>query len=602
VIRPRRILFILILLAGTALAAPPVDYYVSLAGGSLHLVRVRMHLAGTSGERDIQMPVWNALYQIRDFAQYVRWIRARDASGHELPIRKLDKTTWRISHAESGAEIEYEVYANDAGPYGAYVDREHAFLNLAEVLMYAVDARDAPVTLTFVDVPKDWRIATALPSLDGSTSVKNRVFTARDFDRLVDGPVDIGDFREKDFDEGGARYRVVVDADPQDYNLDTLAEMVHKVVASEVEWMQDRPFTEYLFLYHFPHSPGGGGMEHAYSTAIDVSADRLADDPLAVPSVTAHEFFHLWNVKRIRPASLEPIDYTKENYTRALWFSEGVTSTVADLTLVRAGIMSEQQYLTGLSHEIRALEMRPAHKTQSVEEASLDTWFDKYPQYRLPERSISYYNKGEIVGVLLDLALRQTTNGQKSLRDLFHWMNDNFAHQARYFNDSEGVRQGCEALTGTDFKNFFAEYVAGTEELPYDAYFQRVGLRLEVRQSVRPEAGFVAVRNFNAPPVVVQITPGSEAESAGLVPGDAILMLEGKFVSADLSDLLAHYQPGDTIHLRVTGRKGTREIKLRLGSRQENDYALVDVPNITPLQRARRKAWLLGVAENVTGQ
>ena len=601
-IRRLRIVLILVLLGGTAAAAPPVDYYISLANGSLHLVRVRMHLAGTSSERDVQMPVWNALYQIRDFAQYVRWIRAHDAKGNELPIRKLDKTTWRISHAESGAEVEYEVYANDPGPYGAYVDREHAFLNLAEVLMYPVDARDAPVTLAFVDVPKDWRIATALPSLDGSTSEKSRVFTARDFDRLVDGPIDIGDFHEKSFDEGGARYRIVVDADPADYSLDALTEMVHKVVASEVDWMGDRPFTEYLFLYHFPHAPGGGGMEHAYSTAIDVSADRLADDPFAVPSVTAHEFFHLWNVKRIRPASLEPIDYTKENYTRALWFSEGVTSTVADLTLVRTGIMTEQQYLTGLSHEIRTLQMRPAHKTQSVEEASLDTWFDKYPQYRLPERSISYYNKGEIVGVLLDLALRQATNGQKSLRDLFHWMNDNYAHQARYFPDSEGVRQACEALTGADFKNFFAQYVAGTDEIPYDTYFQRVGLRLDVRQTTTPSGGFNAVRNFNAPPVVVQVEPNSEAEKAGLVPGDAILMFEGKFVANDVKDLIARMQPGDTIHLRVTGRKGTRELKFRLGSQQESDYQLVDLPNITPLQRARRKAWLLGIAENVTGQ
>ena len=147
-------------------------------------------------------------------------------------------------------------------------------------------------------------------------------------------------------------------------------------------------------------------MEHAYSTAIDVNAQVLAQNPLSFPEVTAHEFFHLWNVKRIRPQSLEPIDYTKENYTTALWFSEGVTSTVQDYILLRAGMLDERQYLDRLSSEITTLERRPAHLTQSAEEASLDAWFEKYPSYRPPQRSISYYNKGGVPGVMLDLQVR----------------------------------------------------------------------------------------------------------------------------------------------------------------------------------------------------
>ena len=164
------------------------------------------------------------------------------------------------------------------------------------------------------------------------------IFVARNYDRLVDAPIELGTFHETSFDVNGATIRIAVDADPVDYDIKSLAEMVRKVVAAEMEWMDDKPFGQYLFIYHFPRGLGAGGMEHAYSTAIEANADRIKEDPAGLASTTAHEFFHLWNVKRIRPATLEPIDYVHENYTRALWFSEGVTSTVADYALLRAGI------------------------------------------------------------------------------------------------------------------------------------------------------------------------------------------------------------------------------------------------------------------------
>ncbi|MGH9603142.1 MAG: hypothetical protein ACRD24_12230, partial [Terriglobales bacterium] len=449
-------------------------------------------------------------YQVRDFAQYVLRVSARDATGKPLPVRKLDTITWRISNAESGAEVEYDLLADLPGPYSAHVNGTHAFLNLALVLMYPVDARDAPMTVTFTDLPRDWRIATALPGIKGNA------FTARNYDRLVDGPVEIGLFEETSFEEGGARYRVVVDANRADYDLNTIAGNVRKIVATGVWWMNDRPFTEYLFLYHFPHGPGGGGMEHAYSTAIDVSADFLKERPLNFASLTAHEFFHLWNVKRIRPQSLDPVDYTRQNPTPSLWFAEGVTSAVADLILLRARMMTEKEYLEELTNEIRTLELRPAHLVQSVEEASLDAWLEKYPQYRTRERSISYYNKGRILGALIDLEVRERTQGRKSLRDVFHWMNASYANQAKNYPDSEGVRAALEAVTGTDFSGFFRDYVAGVTEPAYNQRFATVGLQLERRKVTVSHPGFTSVRNFDTPPVVVAVDAGSEAERAGL--------------------------------------------------------------------------------------
>ncbi len=590
-------LILILALAVPALAQPPVDYYISLAKARDHLVHVRIHVAGTSAERDVQLPVWNALYQIRDFAQYVRRVTARDASGRQLPVRKIDKTTWRIYHAESGAEIEYDILADQPGPYGAQLNPEHAFFNLAEILMYPEDGRDSLMTVTFTDLPPDWDVATVLPSLNPGEPPKRGRFSARNYDRLVDAPVEMGKFVYVEFDEGGARYHVAVHADPADYDMSLVRDTVRKTVASQVAWMNDRPFGDFLFIYHFPRNTGGGGMEHAYSTAIDVPADRLRDDPFALPSVTAHEFFHLWNVKRIRPRSMEPIDYLHEDFTTSLWFCEGFTNTVADYTMLRTGAWDQQAFLTFLSREIYRLEIRPAARTQSVEESSLDTWFDKYPQYRTPERSIDYYNKGEILGVLLDLAVREATGGAKSLRELFQWMQKNYFYEARYFDDTDGVRYAVEQVTGKDFKWFFENYVSGITPIPYDEFFRTVGLRLEHRKAVFPDPGFVSAQNFDQPPVVYVVNPGSDAERAGLLPGDTITAINGKPATSDVGSAIANMRPGDSVKLRIKGRRGDREIKVKLGAREAEDFAIAELPNITPAQRARRVAWLRGEAQ-----
>ena len=594
----------LLALSAVAHAAPPVDYYLSLARAREHVIHVRIHLAGTSAERDLQLPVWNALYQVRDFAQDVRVVRAHDAAGRSLPVHKVDKTTWRISGAESGAEIEYDMYADKPGPYGAQLNLEHCFLNLAEILMYPLDARDSQMTVTFSDVPGQWRIATTLPSLKPLTPGGGGTFAARDYDHLVDAPIELGTFDETSFQEGGATYRIVADGDEgKDYDLNWIKQTVRRIVTTEVAWMGDRPFSDYLFLYHLPRNAiGGGGMEHSFSCAIELSAERLKDDPVGFESITAHEFFHLWNVKRIRPQGLEPVDYTKENYTDALWWSEGVTSTVADYTLLRAGMITPEQFYAMLSREVRNLQLRPAHLTQSVEESSLETWFDKYPSYRLPERSVSYYNKGEILGVLLDLAIRRDTAGQKSLRDVFHYMNQHYAQESIFFPETAGVEQAVEAVAGKKFDWFFQPYVAGTQELPYDALFSTVGLRLEQRQVAVVDPGFLAVRNFDSAPVVVIVNPGSDAERAGLVAGDTVLAVNGKPPEGDVEDVLASQRIGDQVRLRVTGRRGTRELKFRLGGATRSDFQIVEMPDPTPAQRARQAAWLAGEDQPAGGR
>jgi len=272
-----------------------VRYEVVLANPDQHLLDIKMDLGPGPAEQDLQLPVWNALYQVRDFSQHINWVRANGAKGERLAIRPVNKSRWRIEGAGRGAEVEYEIAADDPGPYGAQFNAQHAFFNLAEILMYGVDWRSCRIELRFTGVPAGWKAAAALPTASGGE------FLAESYDQLVDAPLELGKFKEADFEEGGAHYRVVVDADPADFSLEKIVPMVRRIVSAATNWMNDRPFESYLFLYHFPREGGGGGMEHANSTAIDVNSRVLADAPLSLADVTTHEFFHLWNVKRIRP-------------------------------------------------------------------------------------------------------------------------------------------------------------------------------------------------------------------------------------------------------------------------------------------------------------
>jgi len=568
-----------------------VHYSIALFSPDQHLLHVRMQLPPGPAVRELQLPVWNALYQIRDFSQFINWIRAATPSGAPLSLEQINKGRWRLPAAETGAVIDYEVYANDAGPFGAQLNSRHCFLNLAEVLLYSDDLRQRSIDLDISALPEGWRLASTLPS--GVALPLH----ADNYDQLVDAPIEMGKFEESDFDESGGHYRVIVDADHSTYDMTKLTSMVRNIVAAETSWMQDRPFQTYTFIYHFPNG-AGSGMEHAYGTAIDTSAESMARGYESVASVTAHEFFHLWNVKRIRPEALEPADYTRENYTRALWFSEGVTSTVEWIGQLRAGLIDETEFRRELASSIGELQRRSAHRTQSVEESSLDAWLEGDRYYWRPERSISYYNKGALLGLLLDLAVRESTHGRKSLREVFQWMNENYARKSVGFSESEGVRKAAEAVSGGDLRDFFAKYVAGTDEIPWNDFFRTVGLRLDELKKTVPDAGFSAGRDFDGPMVVTSVTPGGAADQAGLREGDQILAINGQNSEANPALAIAGTKVGDDVVVRLhTGSGGSRELKWKIGSREEMSYVLNDAQNPTPAQLARRAAWLKGEAE-----
>ena len=313
-------------------------------------------------------------------------------------------------------------------------------------------------------------------------------------------------------------------------------------------------------------------------------------------TIAAHEFFHAWNVKRIRPQTLEPVDFTKEQYTRALWFAEGVTSTYAAYTLERSDIWPKERFYGDLASQISELDSRPARRWQSVEESSLDAWLEKYDDYHQPDRSISYYNKGQIVGEMLDLAIRDATDNHKSLDDVMRRMNDEYAKKGKYYDDSDGIRAVAEEVAGTSFEDFFQRYVAGTDEISYDKFLGSAGLELKSQTVKMAELGFWTAggRSPSSAVTVSQVVPGSSAETAGLLTGDVLLQLNGEAVPPYLAGRMRLHSPGEIIKLRVKRDTKEMDISFALGSNDVNNYSISEVSHATDKQKRIREGWLRG--------
>lgn len=559
-----------------------------------HLYRVTMTIPDVEGQVTVQLPAWNGLYQIRDFAHRVSGFRAMDVRTKPLSVVKLDKQTWRIK-GDGSITVQHAVYWDEPGPFSSQLNREHAFVNLATILFYVPERRNEDVRIMFVDLSPSWRVAVALDSSRRAEGSAVEAYVAANYDALVDAPVEIGPVEEFRIEglEPPVRLAVHGDAQSGKSNREQITQTLRRIVSYQTQLMRGAPFREYLFIYHIGSAAGGagGGMEHANSTAI------FAESASSVASVTAHEFFHLWNVKRIRPQSLEPVDYTREQGTRALWFAEGVTSTYTAYTLVRTGLWSPKQFYDNLAAQIAELESRPARFWKSVEEASLDAWLGEYPLYRGPEPSISYYNKGQILGVLLDILIRDSTGNGASLDDLLRSLDETFARRSRSYRDTADIQAQAERIAGHNLEEFFSRYVAGTDELPCADLLGRAGLVLKTRVHLRADFGFVPTRGPDGSITATQITRGSSADRAGVREGDVLLELGGGPFPGNGVGWLRNHRPGEIIKLQLRRRDLEREVSFVLGEGQERTYEIEEAARATEVQRKIREGLLRGTTD-----
>ena len=579
---------------------------------TVHIDRPTTHRVGIdivasavgSGEMKFVLPAWApGRYAIYNFAKNVQEFSARGANGHPLPWVKLDKQTWGVDAAEAGGtvHVHYLVFANDLTGSFSQVDSEHANLNGPSIFMYVDEHKPDPITLA-IDAPAPWKVVSGF-----STSATERTFHAPNYDRLVDTPLELSaNCTVDEFDEHGKTIQIAVHTySDDDGDRSRLISGVKKIVHAEMTAMPVPDLDHYLFIFHFvPDIAMGDGMEHLNSTQI-ITQGSVRNNTTEALETAAHEFFHTWNVKRLRPAALGPFDYTRENYTRSLWVAEGITSYYGYIFLFQCGLWTRDQFLARMANEISVLERQPGSKLMSAESSSFDAWsFDRSPQMQetnFANTTISYYNKGALLAMLLDLQIRSKTEGRKSLLDVMHSMYHNFyeAPAATYYGLGRGyeekdVVQALDAITKSDFAEFFARYVSGTESLPYADVLALAGLQLraEVPADALPTLGIAVQAEFRGTRITAVI-PGGAADRAGLSRDDLLIDIDDQSLATeDLTTRLKPYPAGATIPLNVE-RHGRRErISVTLDPPSRSQYSIVSAPAATPDQVAIREAWL----------
>jgi len=571
-----------------------IQYNVSLEHPERHLFHVTMQIPDVTGEVTVQMPAWNALYQVRDFSAHVREVETLAGTSQVIP-EKLDKLTWRI-RGNGAITLRYATYWDEPGPFATQLNSEHAFINPAMILMYIPERRTEPVSLSLPDVPAEWSVGSALLQLVEGKRPQGNLFFMANYDALADTPIEVGKLERIEL--RGMNPPVSVIMHGEKWNRKEIEEELRRICTYQLKLMDGAPYEHYTFIVHLGEAAGGagGGMEHANATAISLRSEQ------EFPNLAAHEFFHLWNVKRIRPATLEPVDYTKEQYTRALWFAEGVTSTYAAYTLVRTQLWRKDQFYLDLSQQISELEARPANRWQSAEESSLDAWLEKYPLYNRPQGSVSYYAKGQVLGVLLDVLIRDRSNNEKSLDDVMRAMNLEFAKQNKTYRDSLDVRFTAERVAGGSFEDFFRRYVSRAEALPYSQILSLTGLELRTTLHKRPVLGFYTERGITGEAVAQSVDAESSAAQAGLRSGDVLLSWNGAEPPRNPERWVYSQKPGSEVRLRV--RRDDRELSIdfRIGEATDTLYQVTEDSHAGAKAKRIREGILRGATQPVTAQ
>lgn len=564
-----------------------------------HLFRVEARFPAPSDcPLELWMPVWTpGSYLVREFARHAQGVEAADGRGRPLAVERADKCTWRVAATDTGeVAVRYLVYANDLTVRTSHLDQSHGFFNGANLFMTADALRFEPCELE-VAAPAGWNVHCALPWRDGR-------LVARDFDELVDSPVEMGPAPALRFTAAGKPHDVVVwgrgNFDPAALGRDLAA-----VCEAEARLFGPPPLERYLFILHLVER-GRGGLEHAASTALltprfGFSPRKSYEEFL---SLAAHEYFHLWNVKRIKPEAFVPFDYRAERHTRLLWAMEGITSYYDTLLLRRAGLLDPDRTLARLGEAVSALEGAPSRRVQTLEDASFAAWIKHYrPDENTPNTGLSYYVKGEVVALLLDLALREATGGARSLDDVMRLLFERYGDGRGVPED--GVDRAVLEVGGAGLAPFLDRALRSTEELDYSP-LAAAGLVLKRRARRGPsdkggpgeadeaERAWLGVDLKPGDRAVVATAfTGSPAAEAGLYADDELIALDGFRVgSSSLPERLEGRRPGERVRLHVFRREELLEVEVALGARPRDACWLERSREATPAQRAVYERWL----------
>ncbi|WP_419686089.1 M61 family metallopeptidase [Burkholderia theae] len=596
----------------------PIRYSIVPKDLAAHLFEVSVTVADPDPEgQRFSLPVWiPGSYLVREFARNIVTLGAFNDAGRKVRIAKTDKHTWQAAPVNGALTLRYDVYAWDLSVRSAYLDESGGFFNATAVFLSVAGREDAPCE---VDIAKPagaafrtWRVGTALPEARGTKRYGFGAYRASNYDELSDHPVTIGEFALATFDAHGVPHDIVVAGRVTQLDLERLRTDLKRVCEAQIALFEPKskkaPMDRYVFMT-LAVSDGYGGLEHRASTALICNRTDLpvkgrpetTEGYRTYLGLCSHEYFHTWNVKRIKPAAFVPYDLTRENYTSLLWLFEGFTSYYDDLMLVRSGLMSQDEYFAALGRTVGGVLRGTGRLKQSVAESSFDAWIKYYRQDENATNAIvSYYTKGSLVALAFDLAIRAQTHNRKSLDDVMRLLWQRYGRDF-YRGKQAGVEENevealIEEATGVALGRLFADAVHGTRDLPLAELLAPFGVTLApdvaIGAAAKPTIG--ARLRGGADCTFAAVYEGGAAHRAGLSAGDTLIAVDGlRVTGTNLDALLARYRPGDKVEVHAFRRDELRTAKLKLDGPEVTRYRLTVAAKPAASLKAR-EAWLKG--------
>jgi predicted metalloprotease with PDZ domain len=571
----------------------PWQYLVSMPRPENHLLQIQLTIADWQQDYiDLHLPVWSpGSYLVREYAKNLQDFKA-NRDGKSLNWQKISKNHWRVETLKQPFQISYNIFANELTVRTNHLDSTHGYFNGAATFMFVPNFEAHPFTVEIVIPKESWKIATALPHFENHP----HIFFSDRFDTLVDSPFEIGEHTQVKFEVQGKPHEIIIwgegNLDIRQMEQDTKA-----IIEAEAELFGGLPYDRYLFILHLAN--GYGGLEHRNCCSLIYPRFNFRGDHyLKFINLVAHEFFHTWNVKRIRPKALEEYDYDRENYTPSLWFAEGATSYYDQIIPLRAKLYGKEQFLKNLGETITRLQNTAGRQVQSLYESSFDTWIKLYrPDANSSNSQISYYLKGELVAMLLDLTIRSYTQNRRSLDDV---MRSLWQYYGKSTNGKSeiGYTEGelykiIETVAGVNLQDFFKRYIHSTEELDYNYYFEYFGLQLSSGYALKSVYTGISLRSSNGIAVVKAVASNSPAQSVEIDPNDEILAINNFRVTAEtFSDRLQDFKSGQEIRITLFKQDQLRTVSLKLGDPICDRYIVSEINNPSLIQQKNLQSWL----------
>lgn len=593
--------FIFIAIMTTSLSAQnKIKYEISFSEPQAHYVDVAMEISGLKAEYlDLKMPVWTpGSYLIREFGKNVESFKAFNTAGSSLNAQKVTKNTWRVAiQKNSSIKVSYRVYAFEISVRTSFVDESHAFLSPAGIFMHPEGQLNLASSVT-IKLYKNWtKISTGL-EMAGS---KANTFNAPDFDVLYDSPFEIGNQDIFEFNAAGVKHEVAMYGGGN-YDKDILKTDMAKIVVEQTKTFGVNPNKRYVFIVHNLNS-NGGGLEHMNSTVLGASRNSYTTEAglLRFLNLVSHEYFHLWNAKRLRPIALGPFNYNEENYTSNLWIVEGFTDYYQGIYTKRAGLQSSESFVKNLANTINQVENQPGNRIDPVSQSSFDAWIKLYrPNENSTNSTISYYSKGSLIALIMDLDIIHSTAGKSGLDEVMKAMYDEYyVKKSRGYTDAE-FKEMAEKIAGKSFSSMYADYIHGVKTIDYNSYLNYAGLTL-IDDAVSANDAYLGAATSlkNGKIIISKVSRESPAWVGGLNVNDEILTMNDQQINSvsdpklsEVDKFIANQRVGDQVRVLVNRDSQLLNIDVVLVRNPNHKFRIAALEAATPAQVAVMKRWL----------